>query len=319
MFNTKMPMRDMFGKALLELGSKNSDVVVLTADLTDAIKTTLFSKAFPDRFFQMGIKESDMVGTAAGMAIDGLIPFVTTFAAFATSLANQSVRVSMGYNEANVKLTSSHGGICVGGDGATHQSFEDIALMRLIPGMTIVVPCDANEAYNATFSVAKYIGPVYLRLGRIPTPVITKLDDRFEIGHAKVLREGNDIAIVANGMMVAFALEAADALASDGIQARVINMHTVKPLDISVLKSAVDECSAIVTAEEHTIIGGLGGAVSEYIGSYNPIPIERVGVKDTFGESGWPDEILKKYGLTANDIANSARRVLTRKIGRSFS
>jgi len=319
MSETKIPMRDMFGKALLDLGAINPDVVVLTADLADAIKTTAFSEAYPERFFQMGIKESDMVGTAAGMAIDGLIPFATTFAAFATSLANQSVRVSMGYNEANVKLTTSHGGVCVGGDGATHQSFEDVALMRLIPGMTVVVPCDANEAYNATFAVAEYKGPVYLRLGRIPTAVITDPDDPFEIGTAKVLRKGNDIAIVANGMMVSFAIEAAEILAAEGIQARVINMHTVKPLDTSVLDSAIDECGAIVTAEEHSIIGGLGGAVSEYTVSSRPIPIEKVGVKDTFGESGWPDEILRKYGLTANDIAISARQVLARKTGRSIS
>ncbi len=309
----KVAMRDMFGRAVFELGASNPNVVVLTADLTDAIKTTAFSEKYPNRFFQMGIKESDMVATAAGMAVDGLVPFVTTFAAFATSLANQSVRVSVGYNRANVKITTSHGGVCVGGDGATHQSFEDVALMRMIPGMTVVVPCDGPEAYRATAAVAAHPGPVYLRLGRIPTPVVTSESDEFIIGRANTLREGRDIAIVANGLMVPASLEAADVLSRDGIEARVINMHTVKPLDGEILALAARECGAVVTAEEHSILGGLGGAVAEFLSGEFPVPVERVGIKDTFGESGEPEEILEKYGLTALDIVNSARRVLVRK------
>ena len=222
-------MREAFGDALADLGKINDKVVVLTADLTDAIKVTKFSESYPDRFFQMGIKESDMMGTAAGMAVDGLIPFATTFAAFATSLANQPIRVSVGYNRANVKIATSHGGVCVGADGATHQSFEDIALMRLIPKMTVLVPCDANEAYKATFAAAEFDGPVYLRFGRVATPVVTSFDDPFTIGKAKVLREGSDVAIVSTGSMTPTALSAAQTLGKEGLSVKVIHMPTVKP------------------------------------------------------------------------------------------
>ena len=306
-------MRDAFGDALTDLGKKNSRIVALTADLTDAVKLTSFRENFPDRFFQMGIKESDMIGTAAGMAVDGLIPFATTFAVFATSLANQPIRVSVAYNRANVKIATSHGGMCVGADGATHQSFEDIGLMRLLPNMTVLVPCDANEAYRATVAAAELDGPVYLRFGRIPTPVVTSGSEEFVIGKAKVMRPGNDVAIAAAGMMVALALEAAETLKAEGINARVINVHTIKPLDNELLLKAAEECGCLVTAEEHSIIGGLGSACADLLARENPVPMAMVGVKDTFGESGEPGEILEKYGLTAKDIVKNVRLVLKKK------
>jgi transketolase len=313
MYTGLKSMREAFGDALADLGKKNGRVVVLTADLTDAIKVTKFKELYPNRFFQMGIKESDMMGCAAGMAIDGLIPFATTFAAFATSLANQAIRVSVGYNRANVKIATSHGGVCVGADGATHQSFEDIALMRLIPGMTVVVPCDANEAYKATLKAAEFEGPMYLRFGRIPTPVVTSFDDEFTIGKAKVLTKGNSVAIVSTGAMTPTALEAVKELEKEGIHARLIHMHTIKPLDEETLLEAAKECGCMVSAEEHSIIGGLGGAIAETLCSSYPIPFERVGVLDTFGESGEPEEILEKYHLCATDIIEKVRSVLNKK------
>ena len=313
MYTGLKSMRDAFGDALAILGKQNERVVVLTADLTDAIKVGEFKKLFPNRFYQMGIKESDMIGTAAGMAIDGRIPYATTFAAFATSLANQPIRVSVGYNNANVKIATSHGGMCVGADGATHQSFEDIGLMRLIPNMTIIVPCDANEAYKATMAAAQIDGPVYLRFGRIPTQVVTKEGDEFVVGKGNVLTVGNDIAIVATGAMVPTSLEAARELEKEGIKARVINIHTVKPLDDELILTAARECKAIVTCEEHSIIGGLGSAVSDLLSKNLPTPLAMVGVQDTFGESGEPDEILEKYHLTSRDIIANVRRVLNKK------
>lgn len=313
MYTGKKAMRDAFGDALEELGKQNERVVALTADLTDAIKVTKFKNSFPDRFFQMGIKESDMIGTAAGMAVDGLIPFATTFAVFATSLANQTIRVSVGYNKANVKITTSHGGVCVGADGATHQSFEDVALMRLIPEMTILVPCDANEAYKATLAAAEIDGPVYLRLGRIPTPVVTSSETEFIPGKAVVLKQGSDCAVIAMGSMVSAALDAAAVLESEGIKISVINMHTVKPLDNAAVIDAASRCKCIVTAEEHTVIGGLGSACAELLSTENPVSMRMVGVQDVFGESGEPEEIMEKYHLTSSDIVQNVRIVLAKK------
>jgi transketolase len=312
-YTSPTPMRDAFGQALVELGEANPNVVALTADLAEAIKVHWFADKFPERFYEMGISESDMIGTAAGLALSGKIPFATTFAVFATSLANQAVRVSVGYNRANVKIATSHGGICVGADGATHQSFEDIALMRLIPGMTVVVPCDAHEAWKATFAVAEYTGPVYLRLGRIPTPILTASDAPFILGRATVLKEGKDVAIIACGYGVALAVEAADSMKAAGISARVVNMSTVKPIDKSAILAAAADCGAIVTVEEHTVIGGLGEAIAGVLARERPTPIEFVGVDDTFGESGEPSEILEKYGLTASHVAEAVKRVLARK------
>ena len=313
MYTQATPIREAFGAALVEAGKKDPRVVALCADLTDAIKLTQFQNTFPDRFYQMGIKESDMIGTAAGMAIDGLVPFAATFAIFATSLANQAVRVSVGYNEANVKIVSSHGGVCVGADGATHQAFEDVALMRMIPGMTVLVPCDAHEAYKATLAVAELDGPVYLRLGRIPSPIVTSESDPFEIGKGQLLRPGSDVAVVAMGILIPKALEAAQALADEGISVRVINMSTVKPLDTEILTAAAEECGCMVTVEEHSVLGGLGGACAEYLAQACPIPLERVGVLDTFGEGGEPEEILTKYKLDTETIIATIKQVFSRK------
>lgn len=312
-YTAPTPIRDAFGQALVALGGKNTEVVVLTADLAEAVKVHWFAEAYPKRFFQMGIAESDMMGTAAGLALAGKIPFATTFAVFATSLANQAVRLSIAYNSANVKIAASHGGVSVGEDGATHQAFEDLALMRLLPGMTVVVPCDAYEAYKAVFAIADHRGPVYMRLGRIPTAVVTSADTPFELGKANVMRSGDDVAIISTGSMVVQALEAATLLAKRGLEARIINMHTVKPLDRRTLSRAAEECGAVVTVEEHSILGGLGGAVSEYLAQVNPIPIEMVGIKDTFGESGPPQILLEKYGLTTETIVTAAERAINRR------
>lgn len=312
-FTKPTPIRDAFGKALLDIAERDERVVALTADLSEPIRVHWFAERFPDRFFQMGISESDMMGTAAGLAIGGLIPFATTFAVFATSLANQPVRLSVGYNRANVKIAVSHGGITIGGDGATHQAFEDLALMRMIPGMTIVTPCDAVQAYRATAAVAEFDGPVYFRLGRTATPIMTDQQTPFEIGRANTMRDGSDVAILSTGSVLRLALEAADSLASRGISARVIDVHTLKPLDEQAVLNAATECGAIVTVEEHSILGGLAGAVCETLCASQPTPVERVGVNDTFGESGEPDEILEKYGITAHAVVNAVDRVMKRK------
>ena len=312
-FDKVTPIRDGFGRALVDLGRQNPEVVALTADLSDAIRVLWFAKEFPARFYQVGVAENDMMGVAAGLALCGKIPFATSFATFATSLANMSVKISIAYNEANVKIVSSHGGICVGADGATHQSIDDIALMRLIPGMTVVVPCDATEAYRATFAAAEHKGPVYLRLGRIPTRPLTGARDRFVLGRANTLRPGTDVAIVTTGWMAGLAMDAAESLERRGVSARVVNVHTVKPLDERAVLAAARECGAMVTVEEHSILGGLGGAVAELLACKHPTPMEIVGVKDVFGEGGEPAEILEKYGLTPRAVAAAARRVLARK------
>lgn len=312
-FSGNVDARDGFGKALLELGARNNDVVTLTADLTDTVRMKAFSELYPDRFFQMGISENDMMGTAAGLALGGKIAFPSTFAVFATSLANQTVRLSIAYNRANVKIAASHGGVTVGGDGATHQAFEDIALMRLLPGMTVIVPADANEAYLATHAAAAMDGPVYLRFARGGHPAVTGIDADFRIGTGTILRTGTDVALIATGAMVSRALVAAEELAGNGIQARVINMHTIKPIDEALILSAAADCGAIVTVEEHSVLGGLGGAVTEVVTAADPVPVERVGIQDTFGESGEPDEILKKYGLTAQGVVAGVKRVMGRK------
>jgi transketolase len=307
-------MREAFGAELVEIGRTNDRLVVLTADLADAIKVQGFAEAYPERFFQMGISEADMMGTAAGMALDGKIPVATTFAIFATSLGHQPIRLSVGYNNANVKICSSHGGVTVGADGATHQAFEDIALMRMIPGMTVVVPADANEARAATRAIIEHTGPVYLRLGRIPTPIVTAADTPFDLTAAVELRNGSDVAVCAAGIMVPMALDAADILEKEhGIAATVVNVHTIKPLDTRTIVAAATRCGCVVTAEEHSVLGGLAGVVAETLSTAYPVPLERVGVQDTFGESGEPDEILEAYGLTSHAIVASALKVVDRK------
>ncbi|HBE06910.1 MAG TPA: transketolase [Firmicutes bacterium] len=309
----KIATRDAYGKALVALGAKNKDVVVLDADLSKSTKTAKFGETYPERFFQMGIAEQDLMSTAAGLATVGKIPFASTFAIFATGRAFEQIRNSIAYPHLNVKVAATHAGITVGEDGGSHQSIEDIALMRVLPGMTVIVPADGPEAEQAVYAAAEHDGPVYLRFGRGGVPVIHGADYQFKIGKAEVLRDGGDVAIIACGVMVEAALAAADMLAAEGIAARVINMATVKPLDEGAVKAAATQVGAIVTAEEHSVIGGLGAAVAEYVVGNCPVPVEMVGVQDVFGQSGNPAELLKEYGLTAADIVAAAKRAVERK------
>jgi transketolase len=305
--------RDGFGKALLELGETNSKVVALSADLTESIRAHWFAERYPHRFFQMGVAEQDMIGTSAGLALTGFIPFATTFAVFAAQRAQEQIRMAACYNRSNVKIAVSHGGLTVGEDGATHQGLEDIAVMRVLPEMTVLVPADSEEARLATLAAAEWDGPVYLRLGRTPTPIVTENAEPFQIGKARLLAEGNDVTIVACGIMVNAALQAREMLVKEGVTARVIDMHTIKPLDQEALLKAAVETKCMVTAEEHSVIGGLGGAVTEFLSAEQPIPILRVGTQDTFGESGTPDALLDKYHLTPEAIKVACQKVIQAK------
>ncbi len=306
--------RDAYGKTLVELGKAHKDIVVLDADLSASTKTSLFAKEFPDRFFDMGVAEQDMISTAAGFAACGKIVFASTFAVFGSGRAWDQVRVSMAYTRLNVKLVVTHGGITTGEDGATHQANEDIAIMRVIPNMTVIVPADAVETVNVIKSLVKEYGPSYVRLSRLASPVVHGNGNYdFRIGKGVVMKPGSDITIIATGIMVYQGLMAARELSKEGINARVVDMHTVKPLDRELIIRCAAETGAIVTAEEHSIIGGLGGAVSEVLVENKPVPMARVGMKDMFGESGKPDELLEKYGLTAKDIFSAAHNVLKRK------
>ncbi len=308
-----VPTRDGFGEGVLELGRNNKDVVVLSADLTDSTRAGWFKKEFPDRFFGLGVAEQDMFGTAAGFALMGKIPFACTFGVFASGRAWDQIRVSIAYMNLNVKIIGTHGGISVGGDGATHQALEEIALMRILPNMTVLVPADAIEAKKATIASAGLKGPVYIRLGRNPTPLITKKEDIFRIGKAVVLREGKDLSIFACGHMVYEALKASEILKKEGIDSRVINIHTPKPLDKDAVIKAAKETRAIVTVEEHTILGGLGSAIAEVLVQERPVPVKMVGIKDRFGASGEPDELFEYFGLQAKDIVKAAREALAIK------
>lgn len=299
---TKIATREAYGKALAQLGAENERIVVLDADLSGSTKTAYFAKEFPRRFFNIGIAEADMIGTAAGLAAAGKIPFASTFAVFAAGRAYDQIRTSVAYPNLNVKIAASHAGITVGEDGATHQMFEDIALMRALPNMTVLVPADGPETEAMTRWAATHEGPVYLRLGRAGVPVIHGPDYQFRPGKASVLRGGGDLAVFACGYMVHIALEAADRLAEQGIAAAVVNLHTVKPLDVETVVRYAQRCGAVVTVEEHSIIGGMGGAVAEVLGEEHPTPMVRIGIRDTFGESGKPGQLLEKYGLTAQKI-----------------
>ena len=305
--------REAYGEALKEIGGKNEQIVVLDADLSKSTKTNVFAKAYPQRFFNVGIAEQNLVGTAAGLAASGKTPFVSTFAMFAAGRAFEQIRNSVCYPKLNVKVAATHAGLTVGEDGASHQAIEDVSLMRSLPNMTVLVPADEEETRQAIAWAAAYQGPVYIRLGRMSVDNVSPEGYVFAPAKAAVLTEGNDVALIANGVMVMAALEAAKMLAAEGIQARVINMASVKPLDEAAVVSAAKETGAIVTCEEHSIIGGLGSAVAEVLAEQAPAPLERVGVKDTFGESGKPKELLVKYGLTAADVAEAARRVVARK------
>ncbi|MBQ6602856.1 MAG: transketolase family protein [Eubacterium sp.] len=303
----KIATRDSYGKALVELGKEYDNLVVLDADLAGATKTGTFKAAFPDRFFDCGIAESDMMGVAAGLSTMGLVPFASSFAMFAAGRAYEQVRNSIGYPHLNVKIAASHAGISVGEDGATHQCCEDIALMRTIPGMTVLVPADDVEARKMVRYAYEMEGPVYIRLGRSATPVFHEEDYEFRPGKGEILREGTDAAIVACGIMVPEALDAADTLASEGIHVRVINMGTVKPIDREILVEAAKDCGKIVTVEEHNIIGGLGEAVCAVLAEECPVPVKRIGVNDEFGHSGPAAALLKEFGLSADSIAAAVR------------
>ena len=303
----KVATRDSYGNALKELGAEKENLVVLDADLAGATKTGVFQKAFPDRHFDCGIAECNMIGVAAGLSTMGLVPFASTFAMFAAGRAFEQVRNTIGYPHLNVKIGATHGGISVGEDGASHQCCEDFALMRTIPGMTVMCPADDIEARAMVRAAYEMTGPVYMRFGRAATPVFHDDNFKFTIGKGEVLRDGNDIAIIANGIMTPEAIDAGNALAEIGIQARIINMATIKPLDQDLVLKAAKECGKIITVEEHNIIGGLGEAVCGVISENYPVPVKRIGVNDVFGHSGPAGELLKQFGLSAENIVKNAR------------
>lgn len=309
----KKATRESFGEAVAALAEQDLDIVVLDADLAEATKTGIFKKKYPDRFIDCGIAECNMIGIAAGLATCGKIPFAASFAMFSAGRAFEQVRNSVGYPHLNVKIVGSHAGISVGEDGATHQCCEDIALMRAIPGMVVLNPCDHYEMQAAVKAAAEYNGPVYLRLGRLAVESVNNNDDyRFEIGKGITLREGGDITIIATGLMVGEAVKAADRLKEQGISARVLDFHTVKPLDTELVLKAAKETGKIVTAEEHSVIGGLGEAVSSYLSEVLPTPVMKIGVNDVFGHSGPAAELLKEFGLSAEHIEETVKKALGR-------
>jgi len=302
--------RDAYGETLLQLGKECPEIVVLDADLSGSTKTNKFAKAFPERFFNLGVSEQDMIGTAVGLALTGKIPFASTFAVFETGRAWDQIRLAVCYSNTNVKLVATHGGITVGEDGASHQALEDIALMRVLPNMTVIVPADAVETSQVIRAIINYKGPVYVRLGRAKVPHVLPDDYKFKIGKAYIFRIGKDVNIIAAGIMVNMAKTAAQILTEQGIDTGVINMSTIKPLDEDAVLSAAKASRLIITAEEHSIISGLGGAVSEFLAENHPIPIRRIGIRDLFGCSGNPKELLRLYGLTAQDIVETAKKAL---------
>jgi transketolase len=312
----KKDTRSGFGDAMVELGRKNKDVVALTADLAGSLKLNQFIKEFPDRFIQVGIAEANMMGIAAGLTIGGKIPFTTTFANFSTGRVYDQIRQSVAYSGKNVKICASHAGVTLGEDGATHQILEDIGMMKMLPGMTVVVPCDYNQTKAATLAGADYKGPVYLRFGRPSWPIFTDPAEPFVIGKAQKFSEGTDVSIFACGHLVWLAIQAGVQLQEKGISVEVINLHTIKPLDEEAVLASIKKTGCAVTAEEHNVIGGLGDAVAQVASKHLPIPIEYVGTNDTFGESGTPDQLLEKYGLTPKHIVEAAERAMQRKAAR---
>ena len=311
-----MEMKDTrsgFGAGLKELGRTNKNVVALCADLTGSLKMNDFQDENPNRFFQIGIAEANMMGIAAGMTIGGKIPFTGTFANFSTSRVYDQIRQSIAYSNKNVKICASHAGLTLGEDGATHQVLEDIGMMKMLPNMIVINPCDYNQTRSATIAIADYIGPVYLRFGRPKVPNFTPEDQKFEIGKALNLRKGNDVTIFATGHLVWEALEAAKKLETEDISAEIINIHTIKPLDTKTILQSVEKTGCVVTAEEHMLNGGLGESIAQLLSRNNPTPIEMIGVNDCFGESGKPMELMQKYGLTANDIVIASKKAISRK------
>lgn len=305
--------RKEYANALTEVGKERTDVVVLDADLSSSTRTAEFAKNFPERFFNCGIAEQNMIGTAAGLAAAGKTVFASTFAAFATGRCWDQIRQAVAYSNLDVKIVATHAGITVGPDGATHQALEDIAIMRVLPNMTVIVPADGAETYKAIKAIAKYKGPCYVRLGRSDVPLVTSMETPFEVGKASLLKEGSDITLAACGQMVAICLEAAEELESKGISAEVLNVSTIKPLDKEAIAKSVEKTGCIVTAEEHSIEGGLGSAVSEFLCETYPVPQQRIGTPACFGESGESDALMKKYGLTKEHVVEASERVIRRK------
>jgi transketolase len=312
-YTEKKDTRSGFGAGLSELGKTNKEVVALCADLTGSLKMDAFQKEHPERFFQVGIAEANMMGIAAGLTIGGKIPFTGTFANFSTGRVYDQIRQSIAYSGKNVKICASHAGLTLGEDGATHQILEDIGLMKMLPHMVVINPCDFNQTKAATIAIAHYHGPVYLRFGRPSVPNFTPADQQFEIGKALLLNEGKDVTIIATGHLVWKAIEAAEKLAEKGISAEIINIHTIKPLDTEAILKSVSKTKCVVTAEEHQMNGGLGDSVAQFLSRSLPTPQEFVAVNDSFGESGTPDELMVKYGLDTIDIIHAAEKVLKRK------
>ncbi len=309
----KKPTRDAFGLATKEMGAEDDRIVVLTADVSGSVRANWFAKEFPERFYNMGISEQNMVAVAAGMSIEGLLPYVSTFGVFITGRCYDQVRVLLSYSRTNVKLVATHTGITVGEDGVTHQMLEDVALMQVLPNMRVIVPCDTREAIRTLKAVKDLEGPFYIRLGRQSAPVVTAEDAPFEPGKSLILQDGEDVTVIANGVMVYEALLAARMLAEENISVRVLNMHTVKPLDHEALMAAALETGAFVTAEEHQCIGGLGSSIASWSSQHDPVPVEMIGMKDQFGQSGNSEELLDHYHLRAPYIADAVRKVLKRK------
>lgn len=312
-YTEKKDTRSGFGAGLLEAAKQNSEIVALTADLAGSVKMDAFAKEFPERFFQVGIAEANMIGIAAGLCLGGKIPFTGTFAAFSTGRVYDQIRQSVAYSNKNVKIYAPHSGLTVGEDGATHQALEDMGMLKMMPNMTVIHPCDYNQAYQATLAVAKYKGPVYLRCGRPEVPNFTPKDEVFEIGKGYLLHEGKDVTIIAIGHLVYPALEVANALEAKGISAEVINMPTLKPLDTKLILKSILKTGCVVTAEEHQISGGLGDSVANFLSRSVPTPIEMLGVDDVFGQSGTPQQLMDLYGLNVEGIINAVEKVLPRK------
>lgn len=312
-FTEKQDTRSGFGAGLLELGKKNKDVVALCADLTGSLKMNAFEEAFPERFFQVGIAEANMMGLAAGMTIGGKIPYTGTFANFSTGRVYDQIRQSIAYSGKNVKICASHAGLTLGEDGATHQILEDIGLMKMLPGMTVINPCDFNQTKAATLAIAEHNGPVYLRFGRPKVPVFTSADQPFEIGKAWIVNPGTQVTIIATGHLVWEAIQAGERLAEAGIDAEIINIHTIKPLDEDTIIRSLKKTGCVVTAEEHNRLGGLGDSVAQVLSRHFPAPQEYIAVDDSFGESGVPEQLMEKYGLNAEHIVAAVEKVLKRK------
>ncbi|MCH8903687.1 MAG: transketolase family protein, partial [Bacteroidetes bacterium] len=305
--------RSGFGAGLYEIGKENPNIVALAADLSGSLKMQAFAEAFPERFFQIGVAEANMIGIAAGMTIGGKIPYTGTFANFSTGRVYDQIRQSIAYSNKNVKICASHAGLTLGEDGATHQILEDIGLMKMLPNMTVICPCDYNQTKAATIAIAEMIGPVYLRFGRPSVPNFTAEDEKFEIGKAVLLKEGSDVTIIATGHLVWKAVEAARELEKKGIDVELINIHTIKPLDENTILDSVAKTRCVVTAEEHQINGGLGDLIAQVLARRSPAPMEMVAVQDSFGESGKPEELLKKYGLDSSNIIEAVEKVMARK------